>query len=179
MKTFALVSLAALTGLAVLSAGAHADPYRGFYVGVQGGYADLETGRLVNDVVTPVDRDAGLAGGIIGFRGPLNALDNRLVVGIEGNANFITNESDWNYGVSGIAGFRTSTQLMFYGRVGYERFDGDAGIDLDGIGFGGGLEYLFRDSASFRLEYRYVDYENNAGRDSSSNMITVGLIWNF
>ncbi len=150
------------------------DPFDGVYIGIEGGYADFTAsipGLSVSD-------DSGVFGGTLGYRTPVAAMGGSLILGVEGNFDFITNGSALAYGASGIFGYKPSNKWMIYGRAGYVRLNDD-GIHLDGFQFGGGIEFMVSDRFSVRGDYRRSEFEKFLGIDLNSNAFTLGINFNF
>jgi opacity protein-like surface antigen len=149
------------------------DAFKGGYIGIEGGYADLKAslGGL------SASEDSGLIGATIGFRSPVQS-DGKFILGVEGNFNFITNGSDLGYGAAAIAGFKTSSRAMVYARAGYVRLDSDV-ENFDGFQFGGGFEFFVSSRMSLRVDYRRLEFEDFLGANINGNEITLGVNLNF
>lgn len=168
MKRFLALALWFVTvpGLAL------ADPFDGAYIGIEGGYTKLTAsfGGI------SVSGDSGTVGGTVGYRTPVGAQQN-IIVGIEGNIDFFTSDSDWGYGASGILGYRTDANWLFYGRGGYVRLDSD--INVNGFLVGAGAEFMISGNWSVRGDFRYIFFEDVLGIGLNGQEYTVGLNYNF
>lgn len=168
MKRFLALALwfATVPGLAL------ADPFDGAYIGIEGGYTKIEAslgGFSVSD-------DSAVIGGTLGYRTLLGAQQS-IVIGIEGNVDFFTNGSDFGYGASGILGFKTAANWLFYGRGGYIKLDSD--INVDGFLIGAGAEFMTSGNWSIRGDFRYIFFEDVLGVGLDGQEYTVGLNYNF
>lgn len=171
MRLVCILSLALFATPAVAQQN---DAFEGAYVGIEAGYANLSAsvaGFSVSD-------DSAILGGTFGYRGAVGSND-RFILGVEGNLDFLTNGSDLGYGVAGIAGYKTSDLWLLYARVGYSRLDSDGNVNLDGLQYGGGIEYMLSDRYSVRLDYRRIAFEDFLGVDLHGNDVTFGLNFNF
>lgn len=77
-------------------------------------------------------------------------------------------------------GYILNPQVLVFGKVGYAstRFEGsnsNNGASLEGVRFGGGLEYAFNGNAYISAEYQRTEYENNGSRDAG----VVGIGFRF
>lgn len=77
-------------------------------------------------------------------------------------------------------GYILTPQVLAFGKVGYAstRFEGsnsNDGFALEGVRFGGGLEYAFNGNAYISAEYQRTEYENNGSRDAG----VVGIGFRF
>ena len=159
-----------LAAALLLPTAVHAQQFDGVYVGVQAGYGRLKAsvgGFSVTD-------DTAVIGAFVGYRAKTSP-SGSLVLGVEIDGNYITNDSDLFLGASGIAGYMTNPTSMIYARAGYARWENEF-IDLDGWMTGVGYEHFFSGTNSFRLDYRYIDFENFLGVNPTAHAITVGLI---
>lgn len=96
------------------------------YVGIMGGYETFDDNRTAGAIPAPADgRDfsGGLVRGVVGVNVPVGP----LFVGAEGNVTKgFAGDIDWEYGVSGRAGFRMGDSGMIYGKAGYQWVNFDA-----------------------------------------------------
>jgi outer membrane immunogenic protein len=79
------------------------------------------------------------------------------VVGIVGEVQN-SDETGREYALGGRAGFKPSQSLLVYGTASYANLK-VAGIKLDGVRFGGGIEALVSPNVAFKVEQRYTNYE--------------------
>ncbi|MEO1198998.1 MAG: outer membrane protein [Pseudomonadota bacterium] len=143
--------------------------WTGAYIGINFGYI---TGEYGTDIVGDTDADGFLIGGTLGY----NVQIQQFVLGLEGDVGYLGAEGDDIPGVEvdsdifgtirGRAGFAYEN-LLFYatGGVAFLGVDIDAGAfsdDQTHIGFtvGGGAEFAFTDNISAKLEYLYVDFDD-------------------
>ncbi len=105
-------------------------------------------------------------------------------IGVEGEASFgvdddktmvggvpVKVELNHQYGVYGVGFLPVSENLDLFGRVGYATIDAkgsagpvSAGIDDDGVAFGGGAQYNFTPKFGVRAEYTRLE-----GQDEGAN----------
>ncbi|MGE0022493.1 MAG: outer membrane protein [Hyphomicrobium sp.] len=195
-----LASAAALSALLVAAPAQAGNNWAGCYVGVHGGYAVAD-----HDVSVP-----GLFGldGISGEGaqgGPVVGCDftaGQVVVGafadyafrsvdttvtLGGSQASVGLEDAWSAGLR--AGWLFTPQTLVYGLVSYQSTEvDDLGIgllsDLDGIGWGGGLETELGGGLTLRGEYRFVDYDTArigglVDLDTNEHQARVGVVYRF
>jgi outer membrane immunogenic protein len=136
-KTILAVAMAAASFIATSASAQEVttDGSRAFgidpYVGVMGGYErfDRAPGRGIPATLPGGNRlDGGLVEGVVGVNVPLGS----FFVGAEGNVTKgFVGDIDWQYGVSGRAGFRAGETGLVYGKVGhqwvnFDRFGNDS-----------------------------------------------------
>ena len=72
-----------LLGSTAISGTAFADGWNGFYIGAQGGYANLPSNAVHNNNCCEVDKDATLNGGLLGIDAGLDhEMANNVVLGV-------------------------------------------------------------------------------------------------
>lgn len=184
-----LFSLAAASALVASPAFAAADA--GPYVGVAvthdnlGGTGDAE-GIGFNGV-----------GGSV-FAGYNLDLSEKAFIGVEANFDLASADldaadvkADHQYGVSARLGFRPSSNVALYGRVGYQR--GRLSIDnnlptethegADGLRLGAGVEANVANNVAVRVEYNHTHYyfDNAFGANAglANNQAAVGVVFGF
>lgn len=162
--------------------------WSGAYVGVQAGYAWMETDNRLNGVAPDTKPNGFTVGGYVGYN---HQLDNSpLVLGVEadlaysdakdssptggfGAAGRIRNEIGWTGALRGRVGYAFD-RFLVYGAGGLAIADHEikargpisGSDDTVAVGWtiGGGVEAAITDNVSARVEYRYSDY----GTDSFS-----------
>ncbi|HKY81090.1 MAG TPA: outer membrane beta-barrel protein [Sphingobium sp.] len=77
-------------------------------------------------------------------------------------------------------GYILNPQVLAFGKVGYastriEASNSNTGFALEGVRFGGGLEYAFSGNAYISAEYQRTEYENEGSRDAG----VVGIGFRF
>jgi len=77
-------------------------------------------------------------------------------------------------------GYVLTPQVLAFGKVGYastrfEASNSNNGVALEGVRFGGGLEYAVTGNAYISAEYQRTEYENNGSRDAG----VVGIGFRF
>lgn len=170
-----------LIGTGLVSSTVMADDYDGLYAGLTGGIGIIKTdGSILTGPIDVVD-NSGLISGVIGARYSLGQ-DSSFVVGLEGSLGYYTSGSDWNYDISGIAGYRVGDSGLIYGRVGYGTLKTDART-FKGLILGGGYEFEMNENMNFRIDYKNISYKGEDFSDSMLNFaghqITAGVIINF
>jgi outer membrane immunogenic protein len=181
---------AALLALPVTShAQELSESFSGPYVGAQVGYGNRSIDEDFGIAGVPAfdrDRDSVDYGAYFGFDAPVGTnfvlggeaeigsggrkLSQTLLPGITASV-----DPEWNYTLSGRAGFVAGGRTLVYGRLGY----GAEKIDIrvtdsttpansfrddgwsDGAVYGGGVEYALSPNTSARVEYRYKDFEGS------------------
>jgi len=182
----ALAALAA-TAIGALPQAANAEPFKGEYLGVQGGVAitrvrgDTLTGTLDDTAHKPVVIALG------GYRGTLWS-DSQIILGIEGDIGFLIDEFDSRYSISGIAGYNIDDRALIYGRVGFASLsDADPNLNenVEGLMLGGGAEMNVFSRINFRIDYRNIDYGASAPDLVGNTLnlrgheVTGGVIFDF
>ena len=157
MKKTLIGAVAAL--LTIAAAPAMAQDFTGPRIGVTGGYDDVQ------------NRDGFTYGVVAGVDAPVAK---GVIVGVEATLEDSTAKAagvakaSRELGVAVRAGVVVLPKLLAYGKVGYTnaRFDfaGGAGsVTLEGLRYGGGLEYALTDRVYTTVEYRRTELENNFG----------------
>jgi len=77
-------------------------------------------------------------------------------------------------------GYILNPQVLVFGKVGYastrfEASNSNAGFALEGVRFGGGLEYAISPNTYISAEYQRTEYEDNGSRDAG----VVGIGFRF
>ena len=164
---------------------AQAQDFSGPYVGAQAGIGILDTKG--STIAGPFDdtSTSAVASAVLGYRTPLGE-DGPLVLGIEGDVGIYSKGSDARYGVSGLVGFRVGDNGMAYARGGYAWRDGirtGVGKGIDGPVYGGGFEFGLSEQLSFRIDYKYLDYDDVNVPDNIANFsgheVTGGVLLTF
>lgn len=171
--------------------------WRGFYIGVNGGYAFGDAGF--------VEPDGLFGGGQAGF----NMQFDRLVVGLEGDIQGADINDTTRFSFAGIPG-RASVDVdwfstlrgrvglahdrtLFYATAGLAWADVDQRVSLGGVtvssddvetgyAVGGGIEHALGDQWSIKAEYLYVDLGDIGGPTSSDldfHTVRAGLNYKF
>jgi outer membrane immunogenic protein len=101
-----------------------AETLAGPYAGIQLGYQEVATIDLptIGGNGTELNVDGATIGGYLGYNIPLG---DSLVLGVEGGANFGTDQLDNDYTVSGHLGIATGENSMVFLRGGYQWVDLD------------------------------------------------------
>jgi outer membrane immunogenic protein len=143
--------------VAEAAAPAAALDFNGPRVGLNIGVADEDFGgteALTYGFELGYDHDFGA--GVVGAVGELQNSD----------------ETGREYSVGARAGFKPTQNLLVYGTASYANLK-VAGIKLDGVRFGGGLEALITENVSVKAEQRYTNYE--LGVDTWQTVAGVGF----
>lgn len=165
------------------------ESFSGPYVGGQVGYGNRSIDEDFGIAGVPAfdrDRDSIDYGAYFGFDAPVGTnfvlggeaeigsggrkLSQTLLPGLTASV-----DPEWNYMLSGRAGFVAGGRTLIYGRLGY----GAEKIDIrvtdsttpansfrddgwsEGAVYGGGVEYALSPNTSARVEYRYKDFEDS------------------
>ena len=174
----------------------------GFYLGINGGYGWSDN-ESFDTFAFDIDPEGGFGGGQIGF----NVVTGRLLLGAEADiqgadisdrsvvgGTSLTTNIDYFGTVRGRLGF-VSDRTLIYGTAGYAWADVDATASAGGLSIsaddtlsgyvvGGGVEYALTDQWSTKLEYQYIDLEDerlNATDklDNDFHTVRVGLNYRF
>lgn len=169
MKTVIFAALAAATFVSAPAFAQDAAPFTGPRAGVTLGY----------------DKLGGEEGVSYGVNAGYDlALAPRIVGGVEvslGDTTVDDNDLDVSRDITASlrAGYVVTPRVLAFGKVGYTstRFeiDGD-GVGLEGVRYGGGLEFAATPNTYISAEYQRTEYEQNiGGRDAA----VVGIGFRF
>jgi outer membrane immunogenic protein len=212
-----LVAATALSGLLALTGVAKAADavvmetvydWTGGYVGLQGGYADVDIG-IDDSAIDDLDADGwfgGLYAGwnyqwdsfVMGIEGDINLsdIDGEADFSCEGDCN-VSGDIDWFGSVRGRLGFAMDQFLIFAtGGVAFTEVDtelefpgGDGSDDPNYTGWtlGGGIEFASWENTLVRLEYRYYDFGteeidifgSDVDIDKEMHTVSLGVAWKF
>lgn len=149
---------AAAVALMTLAAPAMAQDFTGPRVGVVGGYDDVQ------------NRDGFTYGVVAGVDAPVAK---GVIVGVEATVEDSTTKAaglnaSRELGVAVRAGVVVLPKVLAYGKVGYTnaRFElagTNAGVSLEGVRYGGGIEYAVTDRVYTTVEYRRTELEDGVG----------------
>lgn len=205
------VSLALALGMSVTGASHAASPFDGFYLGAQVGYSVYDI-KLTETDLTGTSTFEGLSGngvdgGVYGGWGML--FGPTWYGGLEAEYNWsgaehtttfpggsLKIEDKDNWGVSARLGWLPSSNVMLYGRLGWQRvsldYSGDvAGFgagtisqDHDGFRLGVGTEVAVAPNLLMRLDYNHTWYSKDTvapGLESEpdNDLFRVGLAYRF
>ena len=170
-----------VAGLAMPSLALAQDPFSGIYGAVEGGIGIInKDGTVLAGAVDETEKSA-LIGVVLGMRSSIGR-DRNFVIGLEVNGDSYAANSDWRYGISGIAGVKVRDKNLVHLRVGYGEFNSD-NLDLNGLVIGGGYERLLGDSTSLRFDYKYLNYGDVNYADDSidygGHEITTAFVLRF
>lgn len=141
-----LTIFAAAAALAVVPTMASADVGNGPYVGLQGGYHDIDG-----------PAEGAILGGYAGYN---FSTGSNLVVGIEGNANIGTGDIDAEYGASVHVGGKFGGNNLLFARAGYQEVDFEGfGSDGDYL-LGVGADFGVNEASSFRLVVDTIAFDS-------------------
>lgn len=197
MKNTAFI--VAAIALSTVSGVAHAQSFTGPFVGVQGGWEE-NNARNPNTAIgtTPITQssDTGTLGVFMGYDKEVYP---RIVVGAQAELNFPIS-SRFGNGMAAIspkrsvdlslrAGYLVTPKTLAYVRGGYTNtlIGGFAATpngnlanssDRDGWMLGGGVERKLTDKISARLEYRYSDLSEGAGK-LDRHQVLAGVAYHF
>jgi outer membrane immunogenic protein len=165
MKTVIFAAIAA----ACVSAPAFAQdaaPFTGPRAGVTAGYDKVE-GRDGFSYGVDAGYDIALAPRIVG------GVDVALADSTTGAGGV---EASRDLSASLRLGYVATPKILAFGKVGYasSRFElnGGSGTALEGVRYGGGLEYSVTPHSYISAEYQRSEYEQNLSRDAG--VVTIG-----
>lgn len=198
-----LSSVAALALATGVGAAAHAEPFNGPFIGVQGGWSQSDAGTpstSLGDVQIDRTRDSVVGGAFAGYD---HKLGSRFVIGAEagiqaGTDDSIVHNSDagritldprYSFDLTARAGYLVTDNTLIYARGGYTNarvrtsIEDAAGLRTasshrDGWLVGGGVERAITDNISARVEYRYADLSEGDGRFDRHQAL-VGVAYRF
>lgn len=169
MKAFFIAAIAALTAIA---APASAQDFTGARVGVTGGYDDIQA------------REGFTYGVVAGVDAPV--LKN-VTLGVEATLEDSTAKAgavhaSRELGLAARAGVVVLPRTLVFAKVGYTnaRFDitgrNAASVTLEGLRYGGGIEYALTKHTYATVEYRRSELENGFG---GRNGVLAGVGFRF
>jgi len=172
------------------------NPWRGFYAGLNGGYAWQSANGTFNSAtgLSGIDLNGGIVGGQLGY----NWQSNQFLFGIEGDASTLAEGGSTivaNPGTPGAASLSADMKYLasvrarlgwainnwlLYGTIGWGfgefkfkeeapsiPFDGKIRVNDNGLVYGGGVEWLVAYGVSLRAEY--LRYDLTAGSSISTS----------
>jgi outer membrane immunogenic protein len=168
MKAFLIAAAAALVAVA---APASAQDFTGARIGVTGGYDNIQ------------DREGVTYGVVVGVDAPVAK---GVTLGVEATLEDSTAdqsvlEASREIGVAARLGVKVLPKAQIFGKVGYtnarvELQGTNAGVSLEGLRYGGGVEYAVTEKVYTTVEYRRSEYEDGVGgRDG----VLVGVGFRF
>ncbi len=163
--------------------------WTGMYAGIQGGYFDTSVDSA------PGSQSSGNLGGYAGYNYQIN---NRFVLGVEGDYNkAFGTYGGFGYELSsfgslrGRAGYAMDRTMVFatggLALMDYERSTGagDPGLET-GYALGAGVEHMFMDNISAKAEYLYMNFSDTfedvgapAGISTDIHNVRVGVGYHF
>ncbi len=195
------VSLGAAALAPTSAHAAEGDAFDGFHIGVEAGWEDRAiNGNVPTDTtaVTLQDKADDFSWAVnVGYDHRFD----RIVIGVEAglspdvaklsapiaNAGTLEIDPKWRLDLSARAGVVVAPRLLAYGRVGYtmERSRISGLVDgqsvplasekttIDGISFGGGLEYGLSQGLALRAEYRRTELDGAMSADRILGGVSV------
>lgn len=199
-----ILSSVAAAALAVgIGTAAHAEPFNGPFIGVQGGWSQSDAGAPstpLGDVAIGRTRDSVVGGAFAGYD---HKIGSRAVIGAEAgiqagaddsivrnsNAGRVAIDPKYSFDLTARAGYLVTDNTLVYARGGYANartrtsIDDGSGIRTasshrDGWLVGGGVESAITDNVSARVEYRYADLSEGDGRFDRHQAL-VGVAYRF
>lgn len=155
MKSFALVALAAT---AFVATPAMASDFAGPRIEVTAGADDVTAG------VDPTDVTYGVG---LGY----DVQFGKVVVGVDAALDNVFDRRD--VAVGGRLGYVVNDNVLAYGKVGYANWRQVAGVDVEGLRLGGGLEVNVAGPVYGKVEYRYTDFEGGLGKHGG--LVGIGI----
>lgn len=155
MKAFVIAAAAALAALATPAA---AQDFTGARIGVTGGYDDV------------LNRDGFTYGVVAGVDAPVAK---GVTLGVEATLEDSTTgdagvDASRELGVAARLGVKVLPKAQVFAKVGYtnarvELAGTNAGVSLEGLRYGAGVEYALTDRLYTTVEYRRSEYEDGIG----------------
>lgn len=198
-----LTSVAAVALAAGIGTVAHAEPFNGPFVGVQGGWSQSDAGTPstpLGDVAINRTHDSVVGGAFAGYD---HKIGSRVVIGAEAgiqagiddsivrnsSAGRITIDPKYSFDLTARAGYLVTDNTLIYARGGYTNARVRTSIEdagglrtvsshRDGWLVGGGVERAITDNVSARVEYRYADLSEGDGRFDRHQAL-VGVAYRF
>lgn len=134
------------------------------YIGIMGGYHDFDSGNK-----GLLQQSGSANGALVEAVGGVNLPLGPMFVGVEGNVAKGFHDIDWEYGVTGRAGFRAGESGLIYASAGYQWVNTNIGDDRNEI-YGVGVEVGPKDiglggvtgnsGVRLRLEAKTFDFQS-------------------
>ena len=86
----------------------------------------------------------------------------KVVAGVEASVDNVFDRRDISVGAR--LGVVLNDNVLAYGKAGYANWRQVAGVDTEGLRLGGGLEVNLAGPVYGKVEYRYTDFDGNAGK---------------
>jgi outer membrane immunogenic protein len=127
----------------------------------------VEATAGVNDIQNVRDRNDVVYGFAIGADAPVG---DKFTVGVEANTRNVF-EDNRQVGVQARVGYAFTPKTLGYALGGYNSYRSFQDFDRDGFAVGAGFEHLISDRTFVKAEYRYSDFNGEAG----DNAVTAGI----
>jgi outer membrane immunogenic protein len=108
---------------------------------------------------------------VYGANAGVNVPVGDAIIGVEATVDNVFEDAR-EVGASARLGY-TFGNTMLYGEAGYTNYRDVFSRELDGLRVGGGVEYNLSDLTFISAEYRYTDFEKNAGKHAG--LVGLGL----
>lgn len=112
------------------------------------------------DVIHGVGREDITYGGAVGFDAEVYP---KVTVGVEGSVDNVF-EDHRDIGASVRVGYEVADNVLVYAKGGYANWENVTSKNLDGFRVGGGVDVAVIGPIYTGIEYRYSDFEDNAGK---------------
>ena len=129
-----------------------------------GARAEVTAG--VDDAINNRDTTDVTYGATVGVDFPVG---DKFTAGVEANVDNVFDRRD--VGASVRLGYVATPTVLLYGKAGYANYKDSFSRELDGLRAGGGVEVKVSKNTFTKVEYRYTDFEANAGKHG----ILIGL----
>ena len=136
-----------------------------------------------------IEFDAYSVEGRIGYNvNPLISIEGQGSIGVSGEEQFgVETQEDYSLGVFVRASAPLGERFSVFGRVGYQLSEFgvegngiDVSEDFDGIGYGGGVEFMLGEYSGIRAEYTAVDYgDENGVNVGTADTVSVAFVRKF
>lgn len=130
----------------------------------------VELNAGLDDVHNANDIQGVNYGAALGYDVPLG---DTFTLGGEATAQNVFDSEGREFGAGVRLGAAVTPDLLLFGRVGYSTVDLHHGYNADGLNVGAGLNFALTKNIYTGIEYRYSDFEHNAGRHGA--LVGVGL----
>lgn len=154
-----IIAMALALGACTAAQPALANDFGGVYVSATAG---------LDDVTKGVDRTDVVYGANAGVNVPVGE---RVIVGVEATLDNVFERRE--VGASARLGYAASPSVLLYGEVGYANYKDAFNRKLDGVRYGGGIEYNISPHTFISAEYRRTDYEGKSGKNAG--LVGVGI----
>lgn len=153
-----IIAMALALGACTAAQPVLANDFGGVYASATAGFDNVTKGIDRTDVV-------------YGANAGVNVPVGNAIIGVEATLDNVFERRE--VGASARLGYAISPSVLLYGEVGYTNYKDVFNRKLDGLRYGGGIEYNISPHTFVSAEYRRTDYEGKSGKNAG--LVGVGV----